>query len=61
VGVSIKGQQQGSLWLWKCDEGMYLDGINVSILVVILYYSFTRCCLRENCKKYTLNLRIFKL
>lgn len=35
VGLAIRGQHKGPLWWWRCSIS---DRINVSILVVILYY-----------------------
>ena len=38
--VAIKGQHERSLWWWNV---LYLDCININILVVALYYSFAIC------------------
>lgn len=41
--VSVKEQQEGSLWRWM-DHGivLYLAWFNVNILVVVLYCSFAK-------------------
>ena len=49
------------MWLQKinirdlCDAGtlLHLDYINVNILIVILFYTFARCCWEKLSKGYT--------
>lgn len=43
VWASKGNSRDGSLWCWECGDGVDLDCILVSVLVVILFYRFARC------------------